>query len=265
MDKISKKIDLYWLVVFGLIIFGSILIFVIYHIFNNNVSNYKVNYLDDLINRFKNGDTVIVYISGDDEKDAVGTNYVIDYLKDVYQLPIEIFDIKELENEGYQKFENGFDLVDKVPEFSLVVGKNQISSYVMGMNNETVILNILKQNQIIDDTLMKHDVVIENNPKQYFEKKENVLIYYSNVFDIKNYYENRKYLAGKAKQNDFTIYSSRNGMNECLDFYKFLVDNIKDVGMYTLFIVNDNKIVDYIQDFEEKDVDKFLKKNGYIK
>ena len=54
-------------------------------------------------------------------------------------------------------------------------------------------------------------------------------------------------------------------MNECLDFYKFLVDNIKDVGMYTLFIVNDNKIVDYIQDFEEKDVDKFLKKNGYIK
>ena len=231
--------------------------------YNSFIKNY-VSETDSLVNgiidKYNSGEEFIA--SFIDESSTLES--AIDYYEDMYHLPVERINIKKASNKCIKRLIKTFKLQDGDFDVSLIIGRNNSFGIAVGKYNETSVKSLLKQYQFLTEDDLKYDVAIDDEPKQYFEKNENVLIYFNRVIDTKKYFQIRKYLYSKAKEENFVFYFSRSSMFASLEYYKFLSNSIDDIGSDILFIVNNNKMVDYIQDFNEEDVDKFLQKNGYI-
>ena len=231
--------------------------------FINNSRFVKKNYKSVTID-----EEAIIYLVDDIKKypQIQYTDAVINYFKDVYQVPIITVNIKEIGEDNYEKLLDDLRInKDNILPPALLFKKGELTDFITNFYLESSLKDMLIQYGFKTEDELGYDVSIVNEIfDEIYLSDDNSLVYICT--HSKDYYNRREFLYHLAVKNDFMFYINiigESGTDKMVNaFMKILNQN---VGYDVIAIVCNNEIKDYQIVKKDSDIEEFLKDNNYIK
>lgn len=240
------------------------LFFIIFLVVKNS-SNYI--YKDDIVKKMKNKESFLIYIYNDKCENCIIANEIIDFYKDNYNLEFYIINSERVSKKEKTLLENIFEFEkDYIVTPAIIV---IVNGKVVAVANE-IIDDLDLKNYLLDYGMLDKKYDDRGNILTYEEFKERFATNDTNVILISSYdkegYKLRKKLLDMSQKNKFNYKYIYYRNSDSFEIYKYVIENMETpkIELPIVVIIENNKIVDSISSYKEKEIKKFLIKNNII-
>lgn len=230
---------------------------------NNNTSKIYIKSEEQLDKELKNDKDMLLFFYDKSIYLYKNASILLDFYSEIYNLTFYYLDTQIIsENELEKKFNFETDFLDSPGVILIKNGKMvACANYML---DDIFLKEVLQEYNFIDESNNNDNAVwFDGFNNLFISKKKNVVLIYSYIDDKQ--IEIRKILNDKSKKYKFNYNVVYYGFNDSFKTEELIMKSINktDIPVPGLYIVGNNKIIDYIEIKSEEDINKFLKKHKY--
>lgn len=256
-----------FIVIIGIFIIVIITIAVLIIYINKN--NNKCISSEDIFKKINNQETFVIYATTNDATcdTCKDIENAVNFFQEAFKINFVFYYIDENTNEDLEKIENYFQYQEKfiTDQTILIIKKGKLIYGINERPNEQEIKDLLIKSDLIDKkySLIEKELNTDTDFNNIFNASTKSLIV---VYSGNKIYKLKKQLYDLADKNKFKFYIFYPGFVSNFETYMELANKtFISMESSTLLIVKSGEIIDnYIYENEE-DLNKFLKKNNFIK
>lgn len=225
--------------------------------------------VDEILKKVDNKEDVLIFVK-DEEEDfylSQDAEKFIDYYERNYNLDFIRVDRSKIMKKDYKRIIDKFYITEEIIQipFAILVKKGEFQIMVNQLVMESYLRNHLIEYGFIDE---KYDNIDQSISYEKFKE-----LYASNeksLFAIYTYndgssYEIRDKLFEISKESLFNYYVVYSGVSDNAQISNLLSEELgDDFSIPSLVIVQDNKVVDYVNSTDKNEIMEFLRDNDYI-